>query len=81
GNNKMESNISTHQLLPALQVLPRADKLRIVLFLISQMAQEEGIEPSFFTQNYLDWKRYDASSAANTLLKMLAEEQQSGTET
>ena len=77
----METNISTHQLLPALQVLPRADKLRIVLFLISQMAQEEGIEPSFFTQNYLDWKLYDASSAANTLLKMLAEDQQSGTET
>ncbi len=38
----METHISTHQLLPALQVLPRTDKLRIVL--ISQLAQEEGIE-------------------------------------
>ncbi|HIE02931.1 MAG TPA: hypothetical protein EYP59_22055 [Thiotrichaceae bacterium] len=68
----METHISTHQLLPALQVLPRTDKLRIVL--ISQLAQEKGIEPSFFTKNYLDWKLYDASSAANTLLKMLAED-------
>ena len=77
----METNILTHQLLPALQVLPRADKLRIVLFLISQLAQEEGIEPSCFTKKSLDSKRDDASSAANTLLKMLAADQQLGTET
>jgi hypothetical protein len=75
----METNISANQLLPTLQVLPRTDKLRIVLFLISQLAQEEGIDSSFFTENYLDWKLYDASSAANTLLNMLAEDKQSGT--
>ncbi|MDM8558639.1 hypothetical protein [Candidatus Parabeggiatoa sp. HSG14] len=70
----METSISTSQLLPTLQVLPRADKLRIVLFLISQLAQEEGIDSSSVTGNYLDWKLYDASSAANTLLNMLAED-------
>jgi len=72
----METSISTNQLLPTLQVLPRADKLRIVLFLISQLAQEEGIDSSSVTGNYLDWKLYDASSAANTLLNMLAEDKQ-----
>ena len=70
----METSISTNQLLPTLQVLPRADKLRIVLFLISQLAQEEGIDSSSVTGNYLDWKLYDASNAANTLLNMLAED-------
>jgi len=75
----METNISTHQLLPTLQVLPRADKLRIAQFLISQVAQEEGIDSSSFTGNDLDWKRYETSSAANTLLNLLAEDKQSGT--
>jgi len=74
----MEPNISTNQLLPTLQVLPRADKLRIIQFLISQLVQEESINSSFVTGNYLDWKLYDASSAANTLLNMLAEDKQSG---
>jgi len=75
----METNISTNQLLPRLQVLPRAEKLRIAQFLISQVAQEEGIDSSSVTGNYLDWKLYDTSSAANTLLNMLAEDKQSGT--
>jgi len=74
----MEPNISTHQLLPMLQVLPRADKLHIIQFLISQLVQEESINSSFVTGNYLDWKLYDASSAANTLLNMLAEDKKSG---
>ena len=70
----METNISTNQLLPMLQILPRADKLRIILFLSSQLAQEEGIDSSSVTGNYLDWKLYDASGAANTLLDMLADD-------
>jgi hypothetical protein len=70
----METNISTNQLLPMLQILPRADKLRIILFLSSQLAQEEGIDSSSVTGNYLDWKLYDASGAANTLLNMLADD-------
>ena len=75
----METNISTNQLLPTIQVLPRADKLRIAQFLISQVAQEEGIDSSSVTGNNLDWKRDETSSAANTLLNLLAEEKQSGT--
>ena len=74
----MEPNISTNQLLPTLQVLPRADKLRIIQFLISQLVQEESINSSFITGNYLDWKLYEASSAPKTLLNMLAEDKKSG---
>jgi hypothetical protein len=56
----MEINISTNQLLPALQILPQADKLRIIQFLVLQLAQEEGI--------------YDTSNAADTLFDMLMED-------
>jgi hypothetical protein len=77
----METNISTHQLLATLQVLPRADKLRLVLFLISQLVQEEGVDLSFFSKNDLDWKFDQNTSAANTLLDMLAKDKQSGIET
>ncbi len=70
----MAPNISTNQLLPTLQVLPRTDKLRIIPFLISQLVQEESINSSFVTGNYLDWKLYDAARKPNTLLNMLAED-------
>jgi hypothetical protein len=68
----MEINISTNQLLPALQVLPRADKLRIIQFLVLQLAQEEGINSSFVINNDLDWK--DTTNAADTLFDMLMED-------
>ena len=57
----MEINISTNQLSPALQILPRADKLRIIQFLVLQLAQEEI---------------YDTSNAADTLLNILMEDKQ-----
>jgi hypothetical protein len=69
---KMEINISTNQLLPALQILPRADKLRIIQFLVLQLAQEEGINSSFVINNDLDWK--DTTNAADTLFDMLMED-------
>jgi hypothetical protein len=68
----MEINISTNQLLPALQILPRADKLRIIQFLVLQLAQEEGINSSFVINNDLDWK--DTTNAADTLFDMLMED-------
>jgi len=70
----MEINISTNQLLPTLQVLPRADKLGIVQFLVLQLAQEEGVNSSVVTNNDLDWKLYNTSNAADTLLNMLMED-------
>jgi len=43
---KMEDiTIGLEQLLPTLQALPRAHKLRIVQYLISELAKEEGIYP------------------------------------
>ncbi len=77
----METRISVNQLLPALQALPRTDKLHIVLFLITQLAQEEGIDVLKVQGNYLDWKLFEASSAANTLLNLLAEDKPSGNQT
>ncbi len=68
--------MSINQLLPTLQVLPKTDKLRIVQFLISQLVQEEEVNLPFVSKNYLDWKLYDASDAANTLLNMLEQDKQ-----
>ena len=77
----METAVSVHQLLPALQALPRADKLHIVLFLITQLAQEEGIDVLKVQGRYLDWKLFEGSSAANTRLNLLAEDKTSGNQT
>jgi hypothetical protein len=35
----MEIGVSVNELLPRLQILSRADKLRLVFFLTSQLAQ------------------------------------------
>jgi len=75
----MKTNISVNsvnQLLPTLQALQRSDKLRIILFLIGQLEQEEGIKQN----NSPVWTPYNAFNAAETLLNMLAEDKQAETQ-
>jgi hypothetical protein len=43
--------MSLAEVLPMVQTLPRADKLRLVHFLVSELAREEGI-----TLLELDWR-------------------------
>ena len=59
-------------LVPLLHELDRADKLRVLLLLVYELAQEEGA----LLQSgiaYPVWSPYDAFEAANTLLNVLEE--------
>lgn len=62
------------KLLNTLHRLSRADKLRVIQLLASDLATEEE---AFFTPGatYEVWSPYDAPEAAQTLLKMLKDEQ------
>lgn len=57
-------------LLPALRDLSRGDKLRVVQFLVQEMAREEDalLEAG---GSYPVWTPYDAHEAAETLLGVL----------
>jgi len=62
-------------LLPMLQNLSRADKLRIIEFLESELSKEETISLLKDGQSYEVWSPYDAFEAENILGKMLEEDQ------
>jgi hypothetical protein len=63
------------ELLSRVRVLPRADKLRLMQFLVSELAREEGITLLQSDGDYPIWAPYDAFDAATTLLNALKEEQ------
>ena len=62
------------ELMPILSELNRAEKLHIVQYLVSELAQEES---NLLRQgmSYPVWSPYDADTAADTMLKVLAEHQ------
>lgn len=59
------------ELLPTLQTLPRADKLRIVQYLVSELAKEEGIALFEADKDYPIWTPHNCFEAADTLLNAL----------
>ncbi len=63
------------ELLPKVQALPRADKLRLMQFLVFELAREEGIALLQPDEDYPIWTPYNAFDAAATLLDALKEEQ------
>ena len=62
------------ELLPALHGLPRADKLRVIQLLATDVAREEGVEVAAADKPYPIWSPYDAFGSAATLLRVLDEE-------
>lgn len=62
------------ELLPKVQTLPKADKLRLMQFLVSELAREEGITLLQPNAEYPIWTPYNAFDAANILLNALKEE-------
>jgi len=68
--------MSSTDLLPVLQELPRADKLRAVQFLVFELAQEEGVALLVAGGTYPIWTPYHAFEAATTLLNALAMDQE-----
>ena len=66
--------MSLNELIPALQTLSRVDKLRLIQFLVIELAKEENIPLLDMDKNFPIWPRYDAFEAADTLLEALAED-------
>lgn len=63
------------ELLPKLKELPRVDKIRLMHFLVSELAKEEGLTSLESDVAYPLWTPYNAFDAASTLLTALEEEQ------
>ena len=65
--------MSVPELLAVLHELNRADKLRVMQFLVLELAKEEdaAFDPEMA---YPVWTPYEAFEAAETLLKALAED-------
>jgi hypothetical protein len=61
-------------LLPALRALPRTDKLRVIQFLASELAQEEGAPLPEAGGAYPVWTPLHAFDAAAVMLKALQDE-------
>ncbi|MBW4474703.1 MAG: hypothetical protein KME45_30645 [Stenomitos rutilans HA7619-LM2] len=62
------------ELFPTLRNLPRADKLKVMQFLIAELAKEE--EPTLQSgATYSLWSPLDSHGAAHQLAQLLASEQ------
>jgi len=61
------------ELFSTLRQLPRADKLKVMQFLLAELAREEGpsLQPG---ATYPIWSPFDAHGAAHQLAQMLESE-------
>ena len=68
--------IDSH-LFSELSQLDRADKLRVMQFLINELAKDEGVllKPN---AEYPIWSPYNSYNAAGTLLKLLNKDRPEG---
>jgi hypothetical protein len=66
--------MSFDELIPVLQNLPRADKLRVIQLMAFELAKEDEVVLFNQQTEYPIWSPYDASEAADTLLEMLRED-------
>ncbi|MEZ4658284.1 MAG: hypothetical protein R2911_11985 [Caldilineaceae bacterium] len=64
--------MSLTELYPSVKELTRADKLRLMQFLVIDLAQEEGVPLLAAGAEYPIWTPLNAFEAAETLLDMLA---------
>jgi hypothetical protein len=65
--------MSLDELMPSLRDLNRADKFRVMQFLVNELAKEEEILLKAGAQ-YPVWSPYEAYEAADALLKALKQE-------
>jgi hypothetical protein len=67
--------MSVAELMPALQNLPREDKLQVIRFLVSDLTRQEGVD--LLLQNggsYPIWTPFDAYDAARSLQQLLEQD-------
>lgn len=67
------------ELLPTLQNLNRADKLKVMQFLITELAKEEELTLQS-DQTYPVWSPFNSHEAAHQLAQLLESEQSRGYE-
>lgn len=63
--------MSLSELFPAIKTLTRADKLRLMQFLVIDLAQEEGVPLLTADVEYPILTSLNAFEAAHTLLQLL----------
>jgi hypothetical protein len=66
--------MSLADLMPTVRELPRADKLRLLHLLITELAHEEGVPLVEEQGPYPVWTPYNAFDAAATLWRTLGQE-------
>jgi hypothetical protein len=62
------------EILPTIQSLPRADKLRLIQLLAADVAREEGIPIDVVEQTVPIWSPHDSFAGAATLLRLLEDD-------
>ena len=62
------------ELIPTLQALPRAEKLRLIQLLAADVARDEGMVLDVSETAHAIWSPHDAFEGAATLLRVLDEE-------
>lgn len=72
--------IGLTELLSLLRKLNRSEKLHVMQFLVSELAQEEEEGLLISGMSYPVWSPYDAFEAADTMLKVLKADQAHETE-
>jgi hypothetical protein len=63
--------MSLTEMLPNIQSLPRADKLKLIQFLAQELAEAEGPPALRAGESYPVWSPDQAFAAADTLLQTL----------
>jgi hypothetical protein len=63
--------MSLAELMPALQNLPRDDKLQVIRLLVSDLTRQEGIDWLQSGASYPIWTPFDAYDAARSLQQLL----------
>lgn len=63
--------MSLAELMPALQNLPRQDKLEVIRLLVSDLTRQEGINCLQSGASYPIWTPFDAYDAARSLQQLL----------
>ena len=70
----MVTNMTLSEILPNIQSLPRADKLRLIQLLAADFARNEGIALDVTDKTVPIWSPHDSFQGAATLLRVLDED-------
>ena len=62
------------EMLPTIQSLTRADKLRLIQLLAADVARDDGIDLEVANKTVPIWSPYDSFQGAATLLRVLDED-------